>query len=202
MLALAGTRRGREPAPLGDRVRRDRALQGRCCTAHVPRPSTAGDTNQRSDSTPHDRDGARHRWRRDLIQGFATASRKPIGQARLCVVNRSRKNYARISWRSIFDKLAVRPCVLRVPAIAWGLPHARENATTRQWNAACVDRHLGSISYRLGFSKAELTPRQRLPLDANTYAAASLAGFQLGNVLLPVKRRSRNAARGGPDVVN
>ena len=83
-----------------------------------------------------------------------------------------------------------------------GLPHARENATTRQWNAACVDRHLGSISYRLGFSKAELTPRQRLPLDANTYAAASLAGFQLGNVLLPVKRRSRNAARGAPDVVN
>ena len=58
-----------------------------------------------------------------------------------------------------------------------GLPHARENATTRQWNAACVDRHLGSISYRLGFSKAELTPRQRLPLDANTYAAASLGAF-------------------------
>jgi hypothetical protein len=131
-----------------------------------------------------------------IIQGFATASRKPIGQARLCAVNRSGKNYARISWTSIFDKLAVRPCVFRVPAIAWRLPHARENATTRQCYAACVDRHLGSISYRVGFSKAELTPRQRLPLDANTYAASSLAGFRLGNVLLPVKRRSWNAARG------
>ena len=75
-----------------------------------------------------------------------------------------------------------------------GLPHARENATTRQWNAACVDRHLGSISYRLGFSKAELTPRQRLPLDANTYVASSLAGFQL-RTRLPVAELSARALR-------